>query len=130
MAAEIKRKRKGPLESIKNQNWIRKKFGEDGIRVYIKIKQPISFDVLLSSTGLTKEQLIDMLQLMEKQDIIEIKGKLEVPEQPEPVIEREEIEKLKKETKEKLKPKKPRELRKLEERPKEKPRKEIEIKPE
>ncbi len=98
MCAEIKRKKKDPLTSIKNQNWIRKKFGEAGIRVYINIKSSISFDKLISVTGVTKEQLLDMLQIMQKKDIIEIQGKLELPaDQPKPIIEKEEVEELKKE---------------------------------
>ncbi len=98
MCADIKRKKKDPLTSIKNQNWIRKKFGEAGIRVYINIKTNISFNRLMSAAGVTKEQLLEMLQIMEKKDIIEIKGELDIPsEQPKPIIKKEEVEELKKE---------------------------------
>lgn len=98
MSANIKRKKKDPLTSIKNQNWLRKKFGEIGIKVFINIKNSVSFDTLMKETGVTKEQLLEILQIMEKQDIIEIQGVLELPvDQPEPIIKKEEVEQFKKE---------------------------------
>ncbi|MCC7552062.1 hypothetical protein KO317_00145 [Candidatus Micrarchaeota archaeon] len=97
MCTDIRRKKKDPLTSIKNQNWIRKKFGEIGIKVYISIKTSVSFEKLIKETGTTKEQLLEMLQIMEKKDIIEIQGTLDLPiDQPEPIVTKEEVEDIKK----------------------------------
>ena len=82
---KITKPKKSPLEVIRDQNLLLKKFGEKGLMVYRLIGSDTTVGELMDITGLSEKELTDIIEFMEENRMIDIIG--EKPESPSPETE-------------------------------------------
>ena len=71
---KISKTSKNPLEVIKEQNLLLKRFGEKGLVVYRLIGAETTIGELMDVTGLNESEIMKILEFMEENRMIDIIG--------------------------------------------------------
>ncbi|MFH1448106.1 MAG: hypothetical protein ABIG39_04545 [Candidatus Micrarchaeota archaeon] len=99
----VRKREENYMDKFRNQNALMKKFGEEGIKVYVVLDENKSMGQMLQESGVDEGRFIEVLEFMDSEGMVKLESTvqetalLKPPVQPKPVSKKNEEPAQKKE---------------------------------